>query len=53
MGPNTEPCGTPLNTNCQSDVTPLIHTVCFLPDNQSKIHVTNLKDASYAEIIFN
>ena len=42
MDPNTEPCGTPLNTNCQSDVTPLIHTLCFLPDNQSKIHVRNL-----------
>jgi len=42
IGPNTEPCGTPLNTSIQSDSVPLIPTLCTLHLNHSAIQFSNL-----------
>jgi len=42
--PNTEPCGTPLNTNNQRDITRLIQTRWILPTNHSDIQLSNLPE---------
>jgi hypothetical protein len=40
-GPNTETCGIPDVTSFQSDVDPLIDTLCVLPVRKSSIHPNN------------
>ena len=42
IGPNTEPCGTPLSTSAQSDVIPLTQTVWRLFFNHSVIQPRSL-----------
>ncbi|KAG9460875.1 hypothetical protein GDO78_018979 [Eleutherodactylus coqui] len=39
MGPNTEPCGTPLVTVVQSEYEPFITTLCFLSLSQFFTHI--------------
>ena len=42
IGPNTEPCRTPLRTNCHVDLLPFTQTRCLLLLSHSVIHFSSL-----------
>jgi hypothetical protein len=49
-GPNTEPCGIPDVTSFQSDVDPLIDTLCVLPSLRLKRTPKEWKKATKSAI---